>query len=161
MFSIITDKEYSVAVSFFTGKKAIEREERYTLFLYNSLQRYQKDTNVTFINNILQSAKVGGKIRSVKKLIDAIKLHGFDKETGLFLGEGKISADKLAFLRSNWEAIFQSWMNEETKVKEEVEFSEGKAMEAVNRIIKKMEELGLNKADASKLIVERLQANIL
>jgi len=158
IYNILSDKEYAVSVSFFTGKKAIEREERYLQFLYNSLQRYQKDTNVSFLNNILISAKIAGKVRAVKKLIDAIKLHKFDKESGLFVSDGKLDEKKLAALRANWELIFEEWLNGEIKAeKKAAEFTEEKAFSQIFNIIKKMqEELGLSESEAKEHIIRKL-----
>jgi hypothetical protein len=162
IYNILSDKEYAASVQYFTGKKAIEREERYLQFLYNSVQRYQKDTNVSFLNNILISAKIAGKVRAVKKLIDAIKLHKFDKESGLFVSDGKLDEKKLASLRANWELIFEEWLSEDIKAeKKAVEFTEEKAFSQIFNIIKKMQEnLGLSESEAKEHIVRKLSSGM-
>ena len=158
IYNILSDKDYAVSVQYFTGKKAIEREERYLQFLYNSLQRYQKDTNVSFLNNILISAKIAGKVRVVKKLIETIKLHKFDKESGLFVSDGKLNEKKLAALRANWELIFEEWVAGEIKAEgKAAEFTEEKAFSQIFNIIKKMQdELGFTESEAKKHIAAKL-----
>ena len=82
----------------------------FAVLMFNALERYQEHTNVEYLNDMVMMAKAHRYMIHAKKLIDEIRFHTFDKDTGLFK-QGKPNKDKLTLVRKNWEFLFDAWFD--------------------------------------------------